>query len=339
MSRETAVWLNTQTLIGFTSQRGHAWHYRAELQGAEPNHYPGAVPVEDVRRRLFGWQAVEGQITATVMTADGVLTVTDPERKAIVRPDTGQVLGVFKSGYQIHQFETWLLENVASILDDDLCIGSAGLLRGGAVAWVSVEVPETMTAPAGVLFRPHLVAAASHDASLATTYTRAITNVVCDNTMSAALREGSRHGQRVKVRHSSRSLGRLLETRQALAIVHTIAEDFQRQVAELTAVRVSDGAWGRFLDAYVPLPDEPGRSRSMAERKREILLRLYRHDERVAPWAGSAWGVVQAVNTMVHHEGIVRGASRAERNTERAVTGGADKLDRDTLDRLTAVLV
>lgn len=200
-------------------------------------------------------------------------------------------------------------------------------------------MPETITTPEGVKFRPHLIAAGSHDASLATTYTRGITNVVCDNTMSAALREGREHGQQVKVKHSSRSLGRLIETRQALAIVHTIADDFQRQVAELTAVRVSDGTWGRFVDSYVPLPDKPGRSRTMAERKREVLQRLYRHDERVAPWAGTAWGVVQAVNTMVHHEGIVRNVSRAERNTERAVMGGADKLDRDTLDRLTAVLI
>lgn len=56
MSRETAKWLNTNTLIGFTGKRGHAWHYRSHLQSAEPNHYPGAVPVDDVRRRLFDWE-------------------------------------------------------------------------------------------------------------------------------------------------------------------------------------------------------------------------------------------------------------------------------------------
>lgn len=33
MSSETSTWLNTSTLIGFTDQRGHAWHYRADDQG------------------------------------------------------------------------------------------------------------------------------------------------------------------------------------------------------------------------------------------------------------------------------------------------------------------
>ena len=45
MSKETMKWLNSNTLIGYTSKRGSAWHYRADLQAAEPNHYPGPVPV------------------------------------------------------------------------------------------------------------------------------------------------------------------------------------------------------------------------------------------------------------------------------------------------------
>ena len=48
--------------------------------------------------------------------------------------------------------------------------------------------------------------------------------------MSAALSES---GQRIKVRHSRHSRLRLGEARQALAIVHTIADDFAAQVAEL----------------------------------------------------------------------------------------------------------
>jgi hypothetical protein len=44
MSRETLKYLNTNTLIGNTAHRGTAWHYRAEEQGEESNHYPGPIP-------------------------------------------------------------------------------------------------------------------------------------------------------------------------------------------------------------------------------------------------------------------------------------------------------
>ena len=50
-------------------------------------------------------------------------------RQAIYADDTGDVLGVFADGYTIHQYQDWLLDKVASILDDGLSIGSAGLLR------------------------------------------------------------------------------------------------------------------------------------------------------------------------------------------------------------------
>jgi Domain of unknown function (DUF932) len=88
----------------------------------------------------------------------------------------------------------------------------------------------------------------------------------------------------------------------------------------------------------VPVPEDKGRGRTMAESKRDELKSLYANDNRVSPWAGTAYGVMQMVNTFTHHGGIVRGASRQERNMLRAVNGGVDKLDRDTVEKLTAVL-
>lgn len=97
MSRETLAFLNANTLIGFTDKRGQACHYRESLQGDEPNYYVGAIPVEDVRRRLFGWEPIEAMSAAIVMTGDGVQTIVDDTRKQIVHPETGAVLGVFKA--------------------------------------------------------------------------------------------------------------------------------------------------------------------------------------------------------------------------------------------------
>jgi hypothetical protein len=107
---------------------------------------------------------------------------------------------------------------------------------------------------------------------------------------------------------------------------------------------VTQQGWDRFLDAHVPRADETtgqalkGRALALADRKRDALNRLYRHDQRVAPWAGTAQGVVKAVNTYEHHEGIVRGASRPERNMLRTVTGDFGKVDRFTMATLERVL-
>ncbi|MFE6611993.1 DUF932 domain-containing protein [Amycolatopsis sp. NPDC057786] len=331
MSKETSEWLNNNVLIGFTDKRGHAWHYRASAQGSEPNHYPGAIPVADVQRRLFHWTAEPEPVL--VAGKFGLRRV--PNKQAITASDTGDVLGIFADGYTVHQYQEWLLDKVGTILDDGLSIGSAGLLRDRRQAWVSVEVPENITTPEGVEFRPNLVACTSHDGSLATTYKRTVTNVVCDNTMAAGLRE---YGQQFKVKHSKNGKFRIVEARDALAMVHTVAEEFAAEVKALCETTVTDQAWRAFLDAHTPVPEEKGRARTTATNERAALTRLWNSDNRVSPWRGTAWGVVQAINTYTHHEAIVRNASRAERNMSRAVDGKADALDQETVTTLGKVL-
>lgn len=355
MSKETINWLNTQTLIGNTDKRGTAWHYRAEEQGDESNHYPGAIPVGDVERRLFAWEiesrpsyttVPSGIEDATGIDADGIpfkLVLVEGEQR-MVRNDTYAVLGpAFKSGYRPHQFKEWLLKNVANILDDDLGISSAGLLKGGAVAWVEVSVPDTITTPQGVSFRPNLLAATSCDGSIATSYGRKITNTVCDNTMAGALNE---QGQKVKYKHTKYSVAKIGAAREALAMVHSAADDYMAQLDYLESIKVTPARFSKFVDKLVltdssgkvrDWKDLEGRSKTMATNKRDGLMKLYKHDNRVSPWAGSAIGVIQAVNTFVHHEGIVRGADRAERNMLSAIEGKFDSLDRTTLDMLLSV--
>ncbi len=106
MSKESLKWLNANTLIGFTDKRGTAWHYRADLQGAEPNHYPGPIPVEDVKRSLFGWQAVASPVYVESPVTGGLIHV--PERQAFLRSDTGHVMGIFSDGYEPRPYEEWL---------------------------------------------------------------------------------------------------------------------------------------------------------------------------------------------------------------------------------------
>lgn len=331
MSQETLEWLNANVLIGHTHKRGKAWHYRASAQGTEPNHYPGPIPVTDVQRRLFNWNVESGPV---MVQAGRHGLVRAENRQAIYADDTGDVLGVFADGYTIHQYQDWLLDKVASILDDGLSIGSAGLLRNRAQAWVSVEIPDNIRTSEGVEFRPNLLACTSHDGSLATTYKRVVTNVVCDNTMSAGLSES---GQVIKIKHSRNSKFRVLDARKALEMVMAVADDFAAEVQQLCQVTVSDTTWREFLLAHVPDGDTK-RSQTMVATERAELNRLWDYDERVAPWRNTGWGVVQAVNTYAHHYGTVRGASRAERNLRRAVEGKTDALDMSTVATLDKVL-
>ena len=355
MSKETMVHLNTHTLIGFTDKRGKAWHYRADLQGAEPNHYAGAIPVADVQRRLFAWQAVPRRVAvefpATLETMTHLNDVGEPmrwavqtDRQAVAPSDRDHVMGMFKDSYKLHQYDQWLLQNVATIVDDDLAISSAGLLRDGALAWVEVSVPETITTPEGVAFRPNLLAATSFDGSLATTIKRTVQATVCDNTLAVAQRE---KGQTVKIRHSSNSLGRITDVREALALVHSTADDFAAEVAQLTQQAVSPLQFKQVIDLVFPVSDsESRRAVTNAQNKIDQVMHLYRFDPRCQDWQGTAFGVLQTLNTWRHHEqgglpgstSAEKRAARANRNAYRAITGETQTADAEVAAILASVL-
>jgi phage/plasmid-like protein (TIGR03299 family) len=332
MSRETDQWLNTMTLVGYTAERGNAWHYRQSLQGIESNHYEFAIPVEDVLRRLFNFRVEDSPVYVKL---NGEFVQID-HRKAMVRSDTGAVLGVFKGGYQGHQYQEWLLENVATILDDELGVGSAGLLRGGGQAWVSVEVPANITTPEGVEFRPNLLACTSFDGSLATTYKRVVTRVVCDNTAEQARSED---GQEFKLRHTKHSGYKIHDARQALQIVHSMADDFSAEVAKLTSWKVSDDEFLKHMQVMIPINDEMAKvGITKAENKRAEIVNLYNFDNRCAPWKNTAFGVAQTYNTWDQHfKTVKKGVPRVVRNMENLVTGKQGNDDALVLEVLASV--
>jgi phage/plasmid-like protein (TIGR03299 family) len=316
MSKESSEWLNQNVLIGFTSQRGNAWHYRASSQGAEPNHYEGAIPVDDVLRRLYSWEAQEAPLFVKV----GDVYREQYDRKAIVRSDNGDVLGVFRDSYAIHQYREWLIESVSHLIDDELNIGSAGLLRNGGVSFISIEMPESVKVLDGFTVRPMLLATTSHNGSLSTTYKKVSTRVECDNLLAYSLRED---GEEHKTRHSKNSPMRLQSVRDALGFVHTMTEDIMAEVNKYASVKVSDNEWNAIVQRLMPINPDPTVAKqaiSRVENKQERLRHLYDNDPRVAPLRGTALGVIQAWNTYNQHF-VGKDETRAERNMFAALTG------------------
>ena len=342
MSQETYEWLNTNTLIGFTDKRGRAWHYRESEQGAEPNHYPMEIPVEDIKRRLFDWTPAIGSSESTWTDADGnPHTSVWKNRITLIHPHTGYRLGEFTDGFTPHDYSHWLVDLSQDVMDSDLGAASAGLLQGGKIAWVQFEMPETCDTPEGVSYRPFYLATDSLDGSIATTHLRGAQLVVCDNTRAAALNASDT--LKAKSRHSKYSVAKIGDFRDKLQIIHQTADDFAEEISRECQMAVSDQQWDEFLtlhclDGKKEVPAK-GRGLTLYDNHRDALNNLWNNDVRVSPWRNTGFGVVQAVNTYEHHVKTVQGVSnRAERNMTKMVRGEFDKVDAQAMDQLKLVL-
>ena len=261
------------------------------------------------------------------------------DRQAITRSDTNAVLGIFSTGYVMHQYATWLLSTVANILDDDLVISSAGLLRGGAIAWVEVSVPETITTPVGFDFRPNLLATTSFDGSISTTFKRTVTATVCDNTMDLALAE---KGQHYKVKHTRYSSSKITAAREALAVVHTLGDDFAKELRSSPTPPSANPSGGPSWTRTSPSTTaRVTPSKAALGRWRPGSAASWRTSTGTTggPLRGPAPpGCSSATNTWAHHNATVRRATRAERNLANAVNGTTTTDDRLALAQLMALV-
>jgi phage/plasmid-like protein (TIGR03299 family) len=322
MSKETYEWLNKYCLIGYTGQRGNAWHYRKDEQSAEPNHYEKAIPVDDVIRRLFSWEAQEAPVF--VKWNDNYRLETD--RKAI------------KDSYAIHQYKQWLIESVSHLLDDDLNIGSAGILKNGAISFVSVEMPETIKVLDGFSVRPMLLATTSHNGSISTTFKQVSTRVECDNLLARALSEKT---EEFRARHSKNSNFRLQSVRDALGFVHRMTEDIVAEVTKYVNIKVSDREWQAIVERLMPVNADVNVAKqaiSRVENKQERIKDMYRNDPRVAPFQGTALGVIQAFNTFNQHI-VGKDENRVERNMMNTLTGKITTQDRSVMEAIDKLVL
>lgn len=326
MSKETQEWLNTNVLVGFTKSRGNAWHWR---EGTD-NHYEGSIPVAEVERRLFHWTPKVSPMYYDI--GQGLRKFEG--KSVIVRDDTNEALGAASDGYQVHSYSQWLIQNVSNVLDDRVQIGSAGLLKGGAVAWVQIELPENHVAE-GVEFRPTILATTSLDGSIASTYKPVNTIVVCDNTRAAALAETA---DAYRVKHTKNSSFKVLTARETLGIaLERQAEVFTAEIARLVGTSVSDRQFEAYLDVVNAIPQDKGRAKTIAENKRAELISLWRGDPRVSLWKNTVWGVFQMMNTWETHERKFKG-ERAESTLMSMVTGRSFDQDAKAMTSLEKIL-
>jgi phage/plasmid-like protein (TIGR03299 family) len=332
-SREGAGTLARNVVAGMTSRYGFPWwagSWKPEM--GESPFYPHGIPADVVRRRVFGWNVIEeplASVQATVSVDDveePVAYGTVPGWKVLRRDYDAEVLHVVKNSHRVHGYAETLLDGFQQIIRDTLVISSAGTLKGGRVGWVQIET-DALEHASGVVIRPHALFTTSHDQTYVTSCRENATNVRCDNSHRRAL------GEEIPVwrlRHTRNSVlddAQIEKARAALGLMlEREADAWSIELDLLTREPVTEAEWARFMQELAPRVDDKGeplqgRSLTMALTKQEQLTQLWKSDPRVAPWRGSAWGVVQAVNTWQTHTQTVRGASRFERQMTNALDG------------------
>ena len=384
MSYHTQQYLNSGKILVGTGKR--AWWYDARLEDEKnPTHFDGFIPVTTVQEKLFGWETLESrsllaQFDVVARDRDGqpiildgenepyILTKTVPvtSYKALGREDwvlTGvpedeedgadAILSIQGDSYGIHQLKKVFINTTAEIVGglDEIGVMSAGLLKWGRRAWITVSINEDLHSDAANFdYRPCLTVSTSFDGSLPTSWTRTLDLPVCDNTLDWELMRAGESGKFV-LKHTKNSVARIKDAKQALGLLTEQADEMDRMLAEMTNIEVSEKQFQTWLNKMVPVPDVKvstvsitsvqgeqieaqkvsTRGQTIAVNKRDRLVEMWDRDPRVAPWKNTKFGILQLWNTYQHHESTVKGASalggnkvqaRVEANMMRVIGSG-----------------
>lgn len=333
------------TVRGMAAENGYrAWHYDPTYQGDESNHYPGAIPTDDIMRRLLSWDIVEVPLRLDHIVVSGEdihhIQVDDQTRKVLVRSDTMKVLHVVGADYHTPNYAVDVLDfgrQVVSDSDGEIYVASAGLLRGGGQFWMQFMCPEVRVA-AGMVFQPFVTISDSCSGKH-WEIVRGGQAVVCDNTLTLAMSQRVNHA---RVRHTKNAPTRYAEAAAMTGIITEFSEEFTRRLEILADRVITDAQWEKFLSVHFGEPIKGNKkSETFNAKNREHLTGLYMSDPMVAPWKGTALGVVQAVNTdRKHHTKLVGRGSKTDpmvRHYGDVLNGTYSDLDAKTIAEINMV--
>ena len=239
-----------------------------------------------------------------------------PQRKAVVRSDTNDILGVVGNLYQPVQNSQCFGFLDAVVGEDGIRYHTAGALGKGEKVWMLAKLPsEIRIRDSEDVTQKFLLLSNSHDGSSSLRVFFTPIRVVCANTLGAAERFGRRHG--VSIVHKGNLASRVAEAQETLGLARRFYDDVEEKINRL--------AWHypsrRQLDLYFEMlyPDrDDGRNRR-AQNIRDQLLHLFEHGhgQDIPATRRTTWSAFNAVTEFVDHHRSTRGQTDEERNSRR----------------------
>ncbi len=246
-----------------------------------------------------------------------------PDTFANVRMTDNKVLGIVGSQYRIIQNrEAFMWTD--SLMGEGAVYETAGSLREGKRVWLCAKLPKPINL-VGDQTDLYLMFTNSHDASSAVKVAVTPIRVVCQNTLTYALKGAQRTWS---IRHTSGAKDRLDQAAQALKMTYHFGDAMRIDAEKLVAKRVT---LEEYLDRLIPLPkvDEKTTERMVANTKfiRDQLFEMAELWDLV-PFKDTAWGALQTVTNFVSHGEPVRRTANFEENRFEALIDGHELLQR-----------
>jgi phage/plasmid-like protein (TIGR03299 family) len=236
----------------FFSVQEKAWHELGQIvkdypTSAEAIKHAGLdYTVEKRKLFTFDNENHNGNPDADIIIPE----VEVPGFFATMRTDTEQVLGVVGKDYEIVQNKDAFNFFDAIVGGDGIQYETAGALGKGERIFITAKLPGYIKVGNDDMTEKYLFLTTSHDGFGSITAAFTPVRIVCNNTLSAALRNctGS-----IKIRHTANAKDRLAEAHRVMGISNKLSDELEGIFNKWAKVRITDQQVQRLIQlAMVP---------------------------------------------------------------------------------------
>ena len=249
------------------------------------------------------WE-VEGQ---PVYIKKGSHYAVVPNKQALTRVDTGEVLQVFSKDYtpvQNHEAFTFF-DGVAGA--GEAIYETVGTLKGGRRIWILAKLPGDLNVGDGDVLQKYILLANSHDGTMQVTMKFTPIRVVCNNTLQlSAILENDKE---IKFRHTAKILNRMNDARQVLGLAEAHFKLFMRQANRLAETPFTEGQVREVaskvfkFDQDKPFAEQAPRNIAATDRVAQLFFEG--DGAQLVTAKGTAWGAFNTFTAYIdHHMGV-----------------------------------
>jgi phage/plasmid-like protein (TIGR03299 family) len=213
-----------------------------------------------------------------------------PGYKANVRSDTGEVLGIVSDRYKVAQNrEVFAFADDLIGTDQAKCTyETAGSLWNGRRVFMLVNMPKGRIV--GDEYQPYLCISNAHDGSAPLQVFLTGIRVVCNNTLTAALRTAKR---KIAIRHMGSMDQRKSEAVRTMGAASKYFHDLETFATELAGKKVNIT---KVLDALFPDSKDMSKRQVQSNREvKELIKAILKKKDDLQNFKGTAWGVYNAI--------------------------------------------
>jgi len=301
----------------------HVGHELCTVNGRTAMMYVGEVPWHGTGTKMAAPATAREAIEAAhldyeVSLADLATTNGIPvdNRKAVVRTDTDEVLGVVGNSYVPVQNREAFAFLDSIVADGSLRYHTAGALRKGEKIWLLAKLPGQIRIRFSEdVSEKYLLLSNSHDGSSALRVFFTSIRVVCANTLAMADREG--RGDGISIRHQGNLPSKIRQAREVLGIAARYFDDLEGQFDLLARHYPSYAQVSGYFKALYPDPEEGNPARS--QNVRDELFRLFESGkgQDIPEIRSTTWAAFNAVTEYVDHFRPTRARTEFDRAANR----------------------